>query len=61
METYVTHIGGVLLLQAVFSWMFLLGAVVIVLGFVGVAILEHLGAWDPIWAKIKKLKGGGHL
>ena len=45
------------LLQAVFSWMFLLGAVIIVLGFVGVAILEQLGAWDPIWAKIKKLSG----
>ena len=41
--------------QASFSWLFALGAALIILGFVGVAILEHLGAWDPIWIAIKKL------
>ena len=35
--------------------MFVLGAILIILGFVGVAILEHLGAWDPAWKGIKKL------
>jgi len=34
--------------------MFLLGAILIFLAFVGVVILEQLGTWDPIWKFLKK-------
>jgi len=33
--------------------MFIVGAVFILLAFIGVTILEHYGAWDPVWVAIK--------
>jgi len=39
--------------KAHFSWMFIVGAVFILLAFIGVTILEHYGAWDPVWVAIK--------
>ncbi|XP_064389077.1 solute carrier family 35 member F5-like isoform X2 [Halichondria panicea] len=41
--------------QANFSWMFVLGAVLIIISFVGVTVLDHFGAWDPLWAGAKIL------
>ena len=35
--------------------MFLLGAVLIFISFVGVVILEQFGAWDPVWTFLKGL------
>ena len=48
-----THTHHLFPLQADISAMFIVGAVFIVLAFIGVTILEHYGAWDPVWAAIK--------
>ena len=42
-------------MQASFSWLFFCGAVLIVMAFIGVTVLDHFGAWDPLWVGIKKL------
>ena len=40
--------------QSSFSWEFLLGALMVVVCFVIVTVLDHFGSWDPLWALIKK-------
>lgn len=42
-------------LQAPFSWMFLVGAIIVLLGFIGITVLDHYGARDPLWIGIKKV------
>ena len=41
--------------QASFSLLFFFGAVLIILAFIGVTVLDHYGAWDPLWVGMKKL------
>jgi solute carrier family 35 protein F5 len=41
--------------QNPFSVMFFVGALIVVICFVIVTVLDHFGSWDPLWALIKKI------
>jgi hypothetical protein len=34
---------------------FFVGALIVVICFVIVTVLDHFGSWDPLWALIKKI------
>ena len=40
--------------QNPFSVEFFIGALIVVVCFVIVTVLDHFGSWDPLWALIKK-------
>lgn len=42
------------LLQTHISALFVVGAILIVLSFIFVAVIEHWSGWDPMWVVMKR-------